>query len=125
MDLRAGYDLNLANKGGRINQDSELVARHRRAAPGQPACLPPSWHKPHPSPQTHPLLPSPGIILAYHFSPSSRLPSSFLNLCSSAPHLRSRSAVEYFLSPPLFLAAAPCSLLHSRSTHLFFTFCFS
>jgi hypothetical protein len=73
-----------------------------------------------------PLPPSPGIILACPLSPSFRLPSSFLNLCSLAPHLRStsRSIAQHILFPPLFLTTAPYSLLHSRSTHLFFTFCF-
>jgi hypothetical protein len=73
-----------------------------------------------------PLPPSPGIILACPLSPSSRLPSSFLNLCSSAPHLRSRSKYigQHLLLPPLLLAAAPYSLLHSRSSHLFFSFRF-
>jgi hypothetical protein len=68
------------------------------------------------------LLPSTGIILTCSFSPSSHLPSSFLNLCSSTPHLKSRSAIEHLLSPPIFVVAALCSLLHSKSTHLFFTF---
>jgi hypothetical protein len=74
-----------------------------------------------------PFPPSPSIILAYPLSPSSHLPSSFLNLCSSAPQLRSgsRSAMHHLLSPPFLIAAAPHSLLHSRSTHLFFTFFFS
>jgi hypothetical protein len=73
-----------------------------------------------------PLPPSPSIILACSLSPSSRLLSSFLNLYSSAPHLRSssRSAMHHLLSPPLLLATTPHSLLYSRSTHLFFTFCF-
>jgi hypothetical protein len=69
-----------------------------------------------------PLLPSPDIILACPLSPSSSLPSSFLNLCSLVLHLR--FVAQHFLSPPLFLITFPYSLLHSRSTHLFFTFCF-
>jgi hypothetical protein len=92
-----------------------------------PACL---IHQPHatqapPLPSyLAPLPPSQGIILAYSFSPSSHLPSSFFNLYSSALHLKSRSIAKHLFSPPLFLAAALRSLLHSRSIHLFFTFCF-
>jgi hypothetical protein len=51
-----------------------------------------------------PLPPSPGIILVCHLSPSSHLPSSFLNLCSLAPHLK--SIAQHFLSPPLLLEPA-------------------
>jgi hypothetical protein len=47
-----------------------------------------------------PLPPSPGIILAYPLSPSSRLSSSFLNLCNSGmPHNTS-------LHPSFFLTVA-------------------
>jgi hypothetical protein len=85
----------------------------QRLAVGQLAAPPlPSLHTPSSS----------GIILACPLSPSSWLPSSFLNLYSSVPHLR--STTQHLISPPLLLAAAPYSLLHSRSIHLFFTFCF-
>jgi hypothetical protein len=87
-----------------------------RAVPGAPlgSAWPPLPSYPPPS------FPSLGIILACPLSPFSRLPSLFLNLCSSVPHLRSGSgfATQHLLSPPLLLAAAPYSLLHSRSTHL-------
>ena len=73
-----------------------------------------------------PLPPSLGIILVCPLFPSFRLPSSFLNLCNSTPHLRSRSKSigQHLLLLPLLLAATPYSLLHSRSTNLFFSFCF-
>jgi hypothetical protein len=61
----------------------------------------------------------PCLSLISFFLPS--LP--FLNLCNSTSHLE--SAMQHLLSPPLFLVAPPYSLLHSRSTHLFFTFRFS
>jgi hypothetical protein len=80
-----------------------------------------------------PLSPSPGIILACPLSPSSRLPSSFLNLCSSdLPYNTSSQIYRTILlsTPPpcllllllLVAAATPCCTQDQfiYSSHLVF-----
>jgi hypothetical protein len=60
---------------GTVYQGCELFQELPWTVPGWQAASRPSLH-------THPCPPSPGIILPCPLSPS-RLPSSFLNLCSS------------------------------------------
>jgi hypothetical protein len=61
-----------------VNQGSKLIAGRRRAVLGQPACLPPSRHRPHhpPPPHTRP----PPSLFRYHpcLSLFSFFPPSFL-----------------------------------------------
>jgi hypothetical protein len=78
-------------------------------------CPPPSFSKYHP------------CMFLISFFPPSLLIFEFLQLSPSPQMIRSRSIAQHLLSspsPPLLLVATPYSLLYSRSTHLFFTFCF-
>jgi hypothetical protein len=113
----------LPQHGVLVNEGCELFPKLLRGLrslagsllpfPSYPPPLPPSFHIRPSLPRYHPCL-----SLLSLFPPA----CSFLNLCSLASHFN--SAPQYLFSPPFLLIATPYSLLHLRSTHLFYTFCF-